>query len=170
MDIKALITKAKTLPDCIVYSPKGIPNIKDGHMLPSDLKEFYELCGGIELYKNGEYPIEIVSPEKVERANPIIIGEIPDIPNNGIPEGDISESWYIVAHDYNGDYLTIDFSSDRLGRCYDSFHELHPGNSPIIAKSFDDLLQGLIDNKGQRWYWLRDSFVSLGEAYDDVNE
>jgi len=170
MDIKTLVKKAKTLTNIKVFDPTGIPSIDKKHVLPEDLKLFYELCGGIEIYKDEENPIEILPPKKVVRANPIIIGEITGMPNNGIPKNDISEDWYVIACDYNGDYLTIDLGRDRLGRCYDSFHELHPGNSPIIAKSFTDLLERLIDNRGQHWYWLREDFVSLGEAYDDVNE
>ena len=34
----------------------------------------------------GDYPIEIFPPEKVVRANPIIIGDTLGIPNNGIKE------------------------------------------------------------------------------------
>ena len=167
-DISTLVMKAKSFTGMKVFAPTGLPKVEKDHVLPEDLKLFYKLCGGMELYKNGDYPIEIFPPEKVVRANPIIIGDIQGIPNSGISTEDISENWYIIAHDYNGDYTTIDLSRDRLGRCYDSFHELHPGNSPIIAKAFTDLVEGLIDGEGQRWYWLRDGFASLGKAYDDV--
>lgn len=80
MDIRTLVTKIKALQDCIVYKPTGIPKIENGHVLPNDLIQFYEICGGIDLYNNSEYPIVFLPPEKVMRANPIIIGDIPGIP------------------------------------------------------------------------------------------
>lgn len=120
------------------------------------------------MYRNGQYPLRIVSPKELVRANPIIIGEIPGVHNNGVPIGDISEEWYIIADDFNGDYLTIDLGIPRLGRCYNSFHELHPGDSQIIAWTFSDLLERLIENKGNHWYWLQKDFDSLGLAYDNI--
>lgn len=83
---------------------------------------------------------------------------------------DISSHWYIVVHDGNGDYITIDLHQDRLGKYYDSFWDKHgvPGDSPIIAKSFTELLDRLVKKNGERWYWLNEDFESLGDAYDDV--
>ena len=34
-------------------------------MLPSDVKEFYSLCGGLILFENEEYAIHIVKPRGV---------------------------------------------------------------------------------------------------------
>lgn len=168
MDMKNILAKISELKGCTVFPSLGIPIIDRKHELPGDLSKFYELCGGLELYKNSKYPLRIVSPVEVVRANPIIIGEMPEIPNNGIPVGDISEDWYIIGDDFNGDYITIDLCIKRLGRCYDSFHELYPGNSQIIAWSFTELLERLIENRGNHWYWLQKNFDSLGLAYDDI--
>lgn len=54
--------------------------------------------------------------------------------------------------------VTIDCSADRLGRCYDSFWDSHgvAGSCSIVALSFTDLLQRLLDNNGDYWYWLGD--------------
>ena len=41
------------------------------------------------------------------------------------------------------------------------------GESQIIATSFTNLLEKLIKNNGQYWYWLKSEFESLGDAYDD---
>ncbi len=83
-------------------------------------------------------------------------------------EGDISETWYILADDLNGDYFTIDLSRERLGRCYDSFWDSHAqvGDSPIVATTFTDFLVRMLNNNGQHWYFLQPEFVSLGDAYD----
>lgn len=164
MTIKQLITKIRTIPDCVVYPTSGLPHIEDKYILPDDIKEFYNLCGGVSLYLNGESTANIVPPSEFILANPVIVGER--------CENDITSNWYIIANDGNGDYLTIDIQEERLGRCYDSFWDRHGvvGECPIIANSFTELLERLIDNKGQRWYWLRDGFISLGDAYDGVFE
>jgi hypothetical protein len=103
-----------------------------------------------------------VEPSGFVLANPVIVGEL-------CPE-DITAEWYIVAHAGSQETLTIDLNSSRLGRCYDSFWDRHgvPGSCKIIALSFTDLLRRLIENSGRYWYWLRDDFKSLGDAYDET--
>lgn len=161
-NINQLIKKVKSLPNCRVHEPRDLPIIDiNKHILPDDLKEFYSLCGGLTLFENEEYQIHIVTPEEFVLANPVIVGEL--------CEEDISSDWYIICNDGKNDYLTIDLSKERLGRCYDSFFDRHGlvGESQIIATSFTDLLENLIKNKGQYWYWLKSDFESLGDAYDD---
>jgi antitoxin YokJ len=161
MKIQLLIDKVKNLPNCIVHSPSGCPAVEKGHFLPSDLNDFYEICGGIDLFKDCDYGLTIVAPKEFVLANPVIIGEK--------AEYDISSNWYIIGRDRNNDYLTTDLNNSRLGRCYDSNWEIHgvAGSCPIIANSFTDLLERLIMNNGKHWYWLRDDFTSLGDAYDE---
>jgi hypothetical protein len=93
----------------------------------------------------------------------VIIGEL--------CEEDITSQWYIIASDGHRDYLTIDLSCQRLGKCYDSFWDRHGvvGECAVIATSFTDLLERLIANNGQHWYWLTEDFTSLGDAYDVIN-
>lgn len=161
MEIKLLIDKIKKLPNCFVHPPTGIPDVEKEHTLPSDLKEFYKICGGIDLFIDCGYAIKIVSPQGFVLANPVIIEER--------AEYDISSNWYIIGDDMNGDYITIDLDKLRLGRCYDSSWDLHgvAGSCPIVATSFTKLLEGLVMNKGQHWYWLQDDFRYLGDAYDE---
>ncbi|WP_251862288.1 SMI1/KNR4 family protein [Clostridium sp. Marseille-Q2269] len=162
MDIKLLIEKIKTLPNCKVYSQKKLPIPNQKHILPEDVKEFYELCGGISLFEGESYAINIVPPEKFILDNPIIIGEL--------CEEDITSEWYIIGEDCNGDYITIDLNSKRLGKCYDSFWDRHGivGECPVIARNFTELLSNLIKSKGYSWYWLEESFEPLGDAYDNI--
>lgn len=163
--IEQLLTQVKTLPYCRIFEPDGLPSIDEKkHILPEDIEHFYSLCGGLALYENEEYPVYFVSPEEFVLANPVIVGEL--------CEEDISSSWYIVCNDGKDEYLTIDLSKERLGRCYDSFFDRHAlvGESQIIATSFTDLLERLIKNKGQHWYWLKDDFNYFGDAYDDFNQ
>ena len=157
--IKSLVDNVSKLSNCKIHPSCGLPRIEECHLIPDDIFEFYEICGGIDLFLDAEFSISIVCPDRFQLANPVIIGEK--------VEDDISSSWYIIAFD-NSDYLTIDLNKERLERCYDSFWDSHGliGECPIIAMSFTDLLTRLIINKGQRWYWLQDDFETLGDAYD----
>ena len=68
----------------------------------------------------------------------------------------------------NGDYLGIDLDPERLGRCYDSHHEIHglAGECPVIALSFSEFV-GLLE--AQAAYWTLESFHSYGDAYDEAS-
>ena len=43
------------------------------------------------------------------------------------------------------------------------------GECPIIARTFTELLENLVCNKGKHWYWLRDEFIQIGDAYDGMD-
>ncbi|RJX41646.1 SMI1/KNR4 family protein [Paenibacillus pinisoli] len=159
MDVLEIIEKVKGMPDCTVLPPKGLPQIEVNVRIPDDLQKFYESCGGLILFQHADYQVNILSPQDFVLANPVIIGEM--------CEEDISSNWYIIASDSSGEYLTIDLKPLRIGKCYDSFFDRHGvvGETQIIAMSFTELLNKLIQSKGQYWYWLDKNFVSLGDAY-----
>lgn len=159
MDMKDIIAQIRANAECRVFDPTGLPVVHEPHLLPEDLRQFYMLCGGVALFETSEYTISIVAPNRFELANPVIVGKNVN--------DDLSSSWYIIADGGNEDYLTIDLSCERPGRCYDSFWDRHGvvGSCPIIATSFTDLLIRLYESQGQYWYWLRRDFVPLGDAY-----
>ncbi len=164
--IEDLLALIRATPGCKVDEPMGLPIIEAKHSLPEDLRNFYLLCGGVTLAKGSPYAVSIVPPDRCVLANPVILGDLADLAKSE-EEEDISWLWYIIANCGNGDYLTIDLSQERLGRCYDSFHETHglQGNTPIIAFSFTELLTSLFQGRGQYWYWLQPDFVPFGDAY-----
>ncbi|SDS47382.1 SMI1 / KNR4 family (SUKH-1) [Paenibacillaceae bacterium GAS479] len=157
--IRELLIKISQLKNCTLYPPKGLPIVE--YDLPDDVKEFYELCGGIDLFIDSDYSIKIVSPIEFEPANPVIIGE--NI------EGDRSSEWYIIAKDENSQFITMDLNKNTHGRCYDSFHDRHGtvGNTDIIASSFTNFLTQLVNNESGYWYWLEDDFEYIGDAYEE---
>jgi antitoxin YokJ len=161
MEIQLLIDEIRKLPNCVVHPPTDYPNVEKEHFLPSDLKNFFKICGGIDLFIDCDYTIKIVPPKEFKLANPVIIGER--------AEEDISSNWYIIGGDMNSNYITIDLDKSRLGCCYDSFWDVHgvAGSCPIIATSFTELIERLMMSKGQLWYWLQEDFKSLGDAYDE---
>lgn len=166
MKLSSLIAQIEQIPDCRVYPARCQPRIESNYDLPSDVSEFYTLCGGVELFTERDYPYTIVTPAKFVRANLVIIEEYWHE-----WEDDISSAWHIIASDPEGQFLTIDLAPERLGRCYDSFIGRHanPGDCPIIAKSFSDLLGRLVENQGRYPYWLATDFRSLGDAYDTTD-
>ncbi|MBY8913523.1 SMI1/KNR4 family protein [Bacillus sp. YC2] len=162
MNIEELLKKIAATEDCRLFQAKGLPNTDIKHTLPKDIITFYEICGGAVLFEHADYPIYIVTPDEFTLANPVIVGEL--------CEEDISSEWYITCTDGKGEYLTIDLNESRKGQCYDSFFDRHGivGETQIIATSFTDLIQRLLNNEGQHWYWLEKDFDYLGDAYDEV--
>lgn len=169
MPLEKLLLRIQTTPGCKFHAPSGFSIINERHSLPNDLHQFYQFCRGLTLGEDTKYPIAIVPPIRCVQANPIFLGDVTGLAQQAQGD-DISWSWYIIADCSNGDYLTIDLDQDRLGRCYDSFHETYGlvGEMPIIATSFTGLLTRLYKNREQYWYWLQSDFVSLGDAYDGV--
>jgi hypothetical protein len=166
--IEELLTQIQAAPGCQIKAPTRLPQIEAPFRLPDDLREFYQICGGLTLAENTKYALTIVSADHCVPANPVLLGEVAELARLANAE-DISWSWYILADYGNGDYITIDLAPQRLGRCYDSSHETHGlrGETPIIALSFTDLLASLFQTRGQYWYWLQRNFVPLGDAYGE---
>jgi len=170
MTILDLITTIQHRPDCRVLPPQGLPPIQPHHRLPDDLRLFYAACGGMHLLRETDYPLHIRAPHDVVLTNTILLKGSSEA-DLVASHDDITWSWYTIADDGNGDYLSIDLSLPRLGRCYDSFWDRHGvvGSCPIIALSFTALLQQAIHHAAHAAapYWLRDDFLSLGDAYDE---
>lgn len=158
--IRALVDQVAGDPNCTVFKAKGYPNLPDNLGLPADLIEFYSLCGGLRLYNNMPYSFELVEPTNFVRANPVIAD------TEG--QDDPSYTWFIIATNGGEQYITIDLDPLRSGRCYDSFWEIHAvaGSCPIIAESFLELLNYLVEAKGESLYWQNQNFKHLGDAYE----
>jgi hypothetical protein len=158
--VSALIQRIQSTPGCSLVAPRGLPVLEPGHVLPSDLSEFYGLCGGATLFGEAPYSAAVLPPERCVPANPVIVGDS--------SEDDISASWYLLVDDGNRNYLSIDLHPQRLGRCYESFFDTHgvAGSCPVVAMSFESLLGQLLNNNGRHWFWMQPEFEPLGDAYD----
>lgn len=176
MDIISLVEEMKTLPDCEMLPPSGLPMLRSEHVLSNDLKTFYELCGGfiwtLMVGSTFRDSFSVLPPRRVLLANPIVtcISE-EELAQYG--RDDISWDWYTIAQTANGDFFTIDLNPNRLGRCYDSFHETHasPGDSPILGFSFTEFLCRMMrhiqSSKATEWNWEETlKSISLEDAYD----
>lgn len=165
---KLLDTTRKTA-GCTILPPVGLPTMEPSHTLPEDVRTFYSLCGGAILHAVSPYSVTLVGPEDFVLANSkILIGFSEEALAAAMHE--ISGSWYIIGGYDNTEYICIDCNPLRLGRCYYSFWDRHgmQGYSPIIALSFTELLERLLQARGEEPYWEQEGFVSYGDAYDDV--
>src|SRR6476469_8766414 len=103
MDVRALIRAIQANSDCIVYPPNGLPIVAEGDSLPQDLRLFYELCGGIDMFQSSEFYMEILPPEAVVLATPVIR---PILSQVDIAEDNKGAWWslYLIADYGNSDY------------------------------------------------------------------
>ncbi len=162
MNIQEVMKKIRSNDNFEIKPPCGLPILKSGHVLPDDLKEFYQICGGIDCYiEDGGFPMQILAPNKFELANKLLLGEE--------YVDDISSSWYVIVDAEDGNYISIDCNANRIGKCYESFEYSHAirGNCPVIALSFTELLDSIVNYKGDYFFWKDNlDFTSYGDAYD----
>lgn len=149
-----------------VRAPTGEVRAAPPLAVPNDLEEFYDLYGGLDIDDGGgveEPTLKILPPNQIARANPVILGD----------DGKESPSynWFLLAF-YNGNYVTIDFSVTKNGRCYDSYFDCHamPGSCRVLASSFTDFLKRIAHSSFDhpRYWESDDGFDSLGDAFDPV--
>jgi hypothetical protein len=145
---------------------------------PRDMATFYHQTGGAELFGRGETAAyRIVAAEQVEGLD---WGETPDgfgVNTRG-PDG---RTWYRFAWLADGSWLAINLDANRRDprprdprnwRYDELFHAIchghtntegQPGQNPVIALSFTELLERLLDSGG-RPYWLEAQFAGYGDA------
>jgi antitoxin YokJ len=152
MEIPDLLAAIANRSDCSIAPACGLPLIAPEHRLPADVHILYLHCGGLQLFISAAFPTEIVAPEKLQLANPIIFDTV-SAEDLDATRSDPSWSWYLIGLGPNSQYITIDFHPSRLGQCYNSFWSKHPGNSEIIARSFTELLNDLLATEGQYYSW-----------------
>lgn len=167
MNVSSLIHKIGRDPLCILHPPTGKPSIPATASLPPDLSEFYERCGGASLFLNRGSGFTIVPPADLTPANPVLLGSYYLKRKEEIDQ-DISAWWYLIAKGRNPtESIVIDLHPERLGRCYDAFHQVYAtADSKVVAHSFTALLEGLLQVRGENLYWEQDDFEDLGCAYD----
>ena len=160
-DIPSILDTIRHTPDCTIRPPCGLPPLPEQVSLPSDVREFFELAGGVVFLSERACPgpVRILGPDEVQRIDLAITGD-------HFASGPFSW-WFAIADVVDGNYIAIDLNPEHLGLCYDAFHETFamPGYVNVIASSFSDLLQRLLKHKEDSTYWLQDDFKPLGEAF-----
>ncbi|WP_409314753.1 SMI1/KNR4 family protein [Pseudomonas putida] len=158
--IKHILEKFSNDPRIDVFPPDApLPTLTNSLSYPPDLAEFYRLCGGAQLspLKYDSISFTILPPQQIKQSNTEIVGNPCD--------DDISSSWYLICKTDNNDYISIDLSIERSGRCYDSNFEVHgvAGSCPTIALSFKELLVSIYTSDGDAIFWRNKNY---GDAYD----
>lgn len=169
MDIPTLLSEIEGIANCEIRPPAGLPVVAPPYVLPDDLIAFYRLCGGLRLFTEAPFCLEIVPPDRMLVANPVILaGASTD--DLEASKDHASWSWYIIGEGENSQFITIDLSLKHLGRCYDSFWDRHPGNSEVIAFSFTSFLTQIVAAQGEDWYWHLPDFAPLGYPFEPISD
>lgn len=148
----------------------------------TDLAQFYHSTDGAELFGRGQDAlVRIVPGEQIE---PLDWGEESGRFGFSSVRGRVwhrfawlrDGGWLAINLDYNkhlapwAEQRELRDQEQKIG--YDRFApicwgspgtENRPGTNPVVALSFTELLQRLLDGTGQP-YWLEPNFVSYGDA------
>lgn len=154
-DIRTLLTIFRGSNRVLVHPPAGQPRWPPGVVSPSEVTEFYELCGGVEFLdpKHKDYAdYRIMKPSEVTDIGTTTCLE-------AATEPPLSE-WFAIGEDDNGEHAAVDVSPRRSGQCYDVFHETYwdPASARIVAVTFSEFLEKLFE-RGKS-YWFDEGFVS----------
>ena len=137
--------------------------------LPPDVQAFYALTDGATVHAGLPTELRIPPLAELQITNALLYP-----PGDVIweeLEDDISQHWLAIGlAPEMSQYVSLDLAPERLGRCMDSFIDTHasPGDCALIAASFADWLAQLLASP-QQWFWLRDGFEPLGDAYDELD-
>ena len=166
MKIEELLQRLSETEGCRVAPPLGLPQLSPGLTLPDDLRTFYAVCGGAALFLDQGFGFRVVAPTEFEQANIAVLGRTYYEAHRAALDADITNSWYIIARGTGPEEsISIDLRSDRLGHCYDSFHEVHgTADSRVVALSFTELLDRLLSCNGRALFWELPGFRDYGPA------
>jgi antitoxin YokJ len=164
-EIVALINKVRAMPDCEVLPAAGLPDVFADYPCPDDLREFYTESSGVSLFRDRNFGFHVAHKNLLVRSNPFILGAIFEKYGQEM-DATNSRHWYIIASGFGPEEnLSIDLAKPRIGKCYDSFYEVHgTPDCPVIANSFTDLFRNLLDSEGETLFWLEPIFEELGFA------
>lgn len=156
--MRKIIKKISETPGCVLWPSSGLPKVSESHVIPDDVKAFYDLCGGAILFEGEDYSWRILPPEEFRLA----INDFDEI------DTDKLDGFYFFADDFNGDYLAINFGHKNNGLVVDGFHETfgNEGDTPVIALSFGEIINRLLENRGGYPFWLNDKATIYRDWYE----
>lgn len=127
------------------------------------------MTNGISLFENEPFGIKLIGKEDFIATNEYLYPK-DDVIWEEL-EGNVTNNWFLIGKSEElSQYISIDLTDTKNGNCYDSFLETHgeEGMSEIIALSFTELLWNLYNSKGkgESWYWNKNEFEKIGDAFD----
>jgi hypothetical protein len=156
-----LIAELQTRPNCHFRPATRLPVTPRDLQLPPDVIRFYQRFSEARLFGDSCDPrYQILPPEKF-----VQIGEA--VPGGEATTVGIEQSWYALVDVRDGNFFGIDLLPERLGWCYDCFHETYgmAGYCKVLAQSFTELLNYIVEG-GDKAFWLADDFHGYGDAYE----
>ncbi len=144
--------------NCVFKPGNLLPSVPEGLRLPRDVATFYSRFSEARLFeKPGDSRYRIVRPAEFVPIGQAILGRASCVP--------LQYSWFALADVLDGNYLAIDCDPDRLGYCYDAFHETieRLDYCKVIARSFTELMNRALEAGDEAW-WLGERFETCGYA------
>ena len=179
------VRQADKMDVCLARLEKDHPmfpgsRIEERTSLPEDLCKFYHHANGAELFRFGDTAAYHIVP--ISEVKPLDWGDISEFLRDVLtPNGHI---WYRLVDLADGSWLVINprpeypepirlrYLDDPGAREWDNFAAIchchkdtlgQPGRNPVVALSFTELLERLLDSGG-RPYWLDSNFAGYGDA------
>lgn len=99
--VTELLDHLQHAPDCRALPAAGQPTLSPEHVVPDEVRAFYNLCGGVVIGDRLPYEVRIVGTNKCIPANAVILanntlGDLADEVRDQLRE-DASRDWYIIA-------------------------------------------------------------------------
>jgi hypothetical protein len=156
--LDVILDELRSRGDCVFRPATRLPTLAEGLVLPPDLAAFYARFGEAKLFGRTSDPrYHILPANEFMQIGHAVYGERCRTP--------LQASWYALAHVQDGNYIAIDCHRDRLGYCYDVFHETanELDYCKVIARSFTELMNRAVEAGDEAW-WLGDRFETYGYA------
>lgn len=177
MTISEIVSLLGKRSDCEVSDSKGLPDEKqlNGYALTNELKEFYSICGGLEITPSeacGTTYGTIAAPNEFLQADPIVASEdaVELWKSDGTYDTLESKSCFTFMDIGNGNYIVVDLGEENNGKVYLADWEDYPiyGDVPIIANSILEFLTLILKGleNSDDFYWEQDDFTPFGVAFE----
>jgi len=138
-------------------SPEELSRLASGGA-PSDLLRFYEQMNGAGLHRDTKHGGQRLVSDAWWHWVVLPISEMETVQERGYLQPDSpfynrSAHWRCLVDVQDGDYLAISLEPGHVGEIIDCFHETvgKPGESSIIALSFTELMEQLVESKEAFW-------------------
>jgi len=162
--VDEIIWLAKKEAGCVVLPAQGLPLLS--LELPHDLRRFYELCGGIDMFPHEDWGWRIVKPEEFK---PILVQEcLMSLFNEGHGTGLEDTLYYLAVRGAGPDSASIDLRPETLGLCYDTFSGDIFSPLHVIALSFTEMLFRMFQERQKTCYWAECAYGCLGFRNDQL--
>ncbi|GAA4586091.1 hypothetical protein GCM10023194_31150 [Planotetraspora phitsanulokensis] len=154
---------------CHVVPGGGSAVVSGNVVLPEDLRQLYELCGGALLFEDAPFPRRVCGPGDFVPASPRLL--TPEVAQQVAEEdpADLTNNCYVIVDGGEGlstePHVVMDLSPERAGRCYAAAWDTYGvvGEMPVLATTVVELLQVLLADGGNE---ALPAAVSDGDAYE----